>query len=372
MKHTLHVFLTTIFLLTGINSFAEKKSNDTYACPTANISYVGTPFCSSDTSVKAVTLTGTDAYLGGVFSSTVGLNLNPTTGAITPNTSIPGAYTVVYAIPSGPGCPGTFVTTIVSIYQQANAGTDGSTTICESSLSIINLYSIITGEETGGTWVQTSGTGGTFNFLAGTFTPTMGVTTSTFTYTVSGTSPCSNDSSVVTINISPQPVAGNDGMTSVSETSTSPIDLFSLIIGEQLGGIWTRTSGTGGTFNAGLGTFTPAIGATTSTFTYNLFGIMPCVNDISIATINIQPLSSETFIANNIKLSPNPVTDILNIENEFQINSIKVYNQLGQMVFGKQINNNNIQLDLSNINSGIYNVMIETEKGTFNHKIVKK
>ena len=99
---------------------------------------------------------------------------------------------------------------------------------------------------------------------------------------------------------------------------------------------------------------------------------MPCVNDISIATINIQPLSSETFIANNIKLSPNPVTDILNIENEFQINSIKVYNQLGQMVFGKEINNNNTQLELSNINSGIYNVLIETEKGTFNHKIVKK
>ncbi len=70
MKHTLHLFLTTFFLLTGINSFAEKKSNDTYACPTATISYVGTPFCSTDTSIHAVTLTGTDAYLGGVFIST--------------------------------------------------------------------------------------------------------------------------------------------------------------------------------------------------------------------------------------------------------------------------------------------------------------
>ena len=83
-------------------------------------------------------------------------------------------------------------------------------------------------------------------------------------------------------------------------------------------------------------------------------------------------LSSETFMANNIKLSPNPVTDILNIENDYQINSIKIYNQLGQMVFGKEINNNKTQLDLSVINSGIYIVSIETEKGTINHKIVKK
>ena len=115
MKHTLHFFLITIFLLSGVNSFAENKSNVTYACPTANISYVGTPFCSSDTNTQAVTLTGTDAYLGGVFVSTSGLTLNPTTGAITPNTSTPGVYTVLYTIAADGSCPAVNVTTLVTV-----------------------------------------------------------------------------------------------------------------------------------------------------------------------------------------------------------------------------------------------------------------
>jgi valyl-tRNA synthetase len=32
------------------------------------------------------------------------------------------------------------------------------------------------------------------------------------------------------------------------ETSTTTIDLFSLIAGEQSGGVWTQVSGTGGAF----------------------------------------------------------------------------------------------------------------------------
>ncbi|MES2865066.1 MAG: T9SS type A sorting domain-containing protein [Bacteroidota bacterium] len=731
MKNTLRSFLIIIFLISGVNSFADKKSNDSYVCPTASISYTSIKFCNSETNIQAVNLTGTDAYLGGVFTSMPsGLDLNPSTGAITPNTSTPGIYTIEYTIPAGPGCPGFMVTTNVEIVGKANAGIDGSMAICGDT-TVIDLFMLITGEQAGGTWSRTSGSGGTFNAAAGTFTPAIGTTYSTFIYTVSGSVPCSADSSVATImfndiptgisisgstttcagtpvnltvtgtpgsiitwttdmgvpnsfviggsgsiiipvtptvsttynltsailnscsipltgsatvivsttpqfitqiqsfaicnggtlnlasqltstipgstfiwsatssnltgflnsgnqtnidqivnlantssngsitleikafasgcystsqfvnisvnpdayagtdgstticdssfttinlhflitgeqsggtwtrtggsggtfnaaagtftpafgatpsyfiyvvstpcsttdssmaivNINPQPIAGLDGSTSVSEASTTPVDLFSLITGEQAGGVWIRTTGTGGTFNAGAGTFTPAIGATSSTFMYSLTGTAPCVNDVSMATINIDVvpvgmantsnqtisntgfsniilsssnvptatftwtftannisgasngsgttisqqlslidpnldgyvdynitpvnnsadgssfaarvsiqslLDSETFIINSVKLSPNPVTDILNIENDYQINSIKIYNQLGQMVFGKEINNNTTQLDLSVINSGIYNVLIETEKGLVNHKIVKK
>lgn len=147
MKHTLHVFLTTFFLLTGINSFAEKKSNDTYACPTANISYVGTPFCSTDTSIHAVTLTGTDAYLGGVFISTSGLALNPTTGAITPNTSNPGVYTVVYTIPANGSCSTVNVTTNVTILPSNTVSTASSFPV----LCINTYMSPITHSTTGAT-----------------------------------------------------------------------------------------------------------------------------------------------------------------------------------------------------------------------------
>lgn len=81
--------------------------------------------------------------------------------------------------------------------------------------------------------------------------------------------------------------AGADGSTTVCNTSASPIDLYSLITGEQSGGTWTRTAGTGGTFNAAVGTFTPAVGATSSSFRYILTAAVECANDTSFATITI-------------------------------------------------------------------------------------
>lgn len=115
MKHTLRLILTLTFLLSCIFSFAEKKTNDNLACPTANISYTGNPFCSSDTNLQAVTLTGTDAYLGGFFTSSAGLSLNPTTGAFTPNTSSPGVYDITYTISAGGTCGNIYATTSITI-----------------------------------------------------------------------------------------------------------------------------------------------------------------------------------------------------------------------------------------------------------------
>ncbi len=161
--------------------------------------------------------------------------------------------------------------------------------MCDNSVAVIDLFSLITGEQLGGTWTRLTGTGGTFVAATGTFTPTAGATTSTFQYEITGTSPCPNDQSVATVGIVAQANAGTDGGTSVCDNSVAAIDLFSLITGEQPGGTWTRLTGTSGTFNDGSGTFIPAPGATTSTFQYTVTGASPCPNDQSVATVNISP-----------------------------------------------------------------------------------
>ncbi|MGB4901107.1 MAG: SdrD B-like domain-containing protein, partial [Saprospiraceae bacterium] len=251
------------------------------------------------------------------------------------------------------------------------AGTDGSTSVCENSTTSINLFSLITGEDTGGTWSRLTGSGGTFTAGAGTYTPAAGATTSTFKYVLLGS--CSNDTSVATVTIKPAPLpviitgsntacagqpvqfcaeivsgiqyyewdfgtgatpstsknrcenvvwsttgaktislyyimlngcttntitynltvnntpnAGTDGSTTVCANSTTSINLFSLITGEQTGGTWSKVSGTGGTFSAGAGTFMPT-SATTSVFRYVVNGTSPCPNDTSLATVNITP-----------------------------------------------------------------------------------
>ena len=69
--------------------------------PSATISYPGTPFCSNASSGGSVTQTGTN---GGTYSSTTGLNINTTTGAVNIGASTPGTYTVTYTVPAGNGC----------------------------------------------------------------------------------------------------------------------------------------------------------------------------------------------------------------------------------------------------------------------------
>ncbi|MFZ4401432.1 MAG: PKD-like domain-containing protein, partial [Bacteroidales bacterium] len=81
--------------------------------PTAIISYAS-PFCET-ASPQTVTLTGTGAYTGGVYSSTTGLTINTTTGLITPGTSTSGTYTVNYTIAASGDCPEVVATTNVTI-----------------------------------------------------------------------------------------------------------------------------------------------------------------------------------------------------------------------------------------------------------------
>ncbi|WP_309641938.1 T9SS type A sorting domain-containing protein [Flavobacterium sp.] len=279
------LLMNTFFLTTAANKFLNFDSP-----PSATISY-NSPFCFYST-LEYVNLVGTT---GGTFSaSPAGLFIDATSGDIHPNQSTPGTYSVTYDIPAGVD-PAFSTTTTVTINALTYAGVDGGVTVCESSTTTINLFSLITGEQPGGTWVEISGTGGTFNAAAGTYLPSYGSTPSAFMYTVAGTIPCANDSSIANVIVTQQPYAGTDGATTVCNTSTTTIDLYSLIIGEQAGGVWTRTSGSGGTFNAVAGTYTPSPDATTSTFTYTIPAVAPCLNDTSMVTITINPVALPNF-----------------------------------------------------------------------------
>jgi valyl-tRNA synthetase len=171
------------------------------------------------------------------------------------------------------------------------AGVSGGITICDSSSTPIFLFALITGESVGGTWTRTSGIGGTFDALAGTYTPAYGSTTSSFVYTILGSGICPDETSVAMVYINHQPKAGFDGCNAEADTNPAAIDLFSIITGEDPQGVWTRTSGVGGTFSAVAGTYSPAVGATTSTFTYTVIGVAPCLNDTSTATVFINATS---------------------------------------------------------------------------------
>jgi len=166
------------------------------------------------------------------------------------------------------------------------AGTGISTSVCANSTTAIDLASLLTGADAGGTWSQAAGTGGTF--AVDMFTPN-GATpgTFTFTYTIAADGSCPEDTEDVTVIVNPLANAGTGTDITICETD-SALDLAGQLAGEQTGGTWTRLSGLNGTFVAGTGMFTPAVGATTSTFRYTV-SATGCPDDTEdvVVTINV-------------------------------------------------------------------------------------
>ena len=79
----------------------------------ATISYGGSPYCRSVSTIQNVTLTGTT---GGTFTAApAGLSINATTGAINPSASTVNTYTVTYSVNGGGGCGNFSTTTSVTI-----------------------------------------------------------------------------------------------------------------------------------------------------------------------------------------------------------------------------------------------------------------
>jgi gliding motility-associated-like protein len=284
--------------------------------PNAGVDGLPKTVCENDTTSIDLFSLISGEQAGGIWvrSTGTGGTFNALAGTFIPSlgsTTSTFTYTIVGIFP----CVDDSSIATIIINAQPNAGVDASVAICDSSTIAIDLNLLITGEQIGGTWLRGTGTGGTFNAALGIFTPSVGATTSTFTYTIPGVSPCTSDSSTAAVTISPQPNAGIDGATSICDSSAIPIDLFGLITLEQAGGTWSRTTGTGGLFNAASGSFTPSSGSTTSSFTYTIAGVFPCVDDSSLATVNInnQPNAGFDGVAQIICESATTTVDLYSL-----------------------------------------------------------
>jgi uncharacterized delta-60 repeat protein len=79
-----------------------------------------------------------------------------------------------------------------------------------------------------------------------------------------------------------------------------------------------------------------------------------------------------TISNKNIILYPNPVKDILNITSKenIQINSIQIYNILGELVMNQSDKNSISTINVSNLSNGIYTIIINSNKKT-NAKFIK-
>lgn len=89
-------------------------------------------------------------------------------------------------------------------------------------------------------------------------------------------------------------------------------------------------------------------------------------------TMKLNTLSTPDFILSNFKYHPNPVKNILTIENTSVIDEASLFSVSGKVILDKKINSLHSNLDLSNVATGIYILKVKSEGQEKTIKIVKE
>ncbi len=284
---TAGTYTVTYSFSNGTCSSTATTSITITTAPSANISYAGSPYCTTSGAVS-VTRTGTS---GGTYSaSPAGLSINAATGAITPSASTPGTYTVTYTVPSSGGCAVYTTTASVTINALPTASISYSgTPYCSTS----GTATVTQTGQSGGTYSSTAGLSissstGAVNLAAST------AGTYTVTYTIAASGGCAAVAATTSITITAAPSATISYSGSPYCTTSGAVSV-------------TRTGTSGGTYsaspaglsiNVGTGAITPSTstpGSYTVTYTVPASGGCAVYTTTASVTITALPNASISY-----------------------------------------------------------------------------
>ena len=233
--------------------------------------------CSSGASVDLFTRLGGTPNAGGSWAAPGSIPFP--TGVFIPGTSIAGTYT--YTVTGSAPCANDQATVIVTQVEARNAGTNGSLTTCSNSAPSDMFLSLGGSPQSGGTWYKPVPPGGTVPTSF--YNPASpGLPAGVYTYVLTGTAPCPNDSATVTVVRNVAPNAGTNGSLTLCNTGAT-VDLIGSLGGAPGGtGTWLNPSNQ----PFPTGQFNPASG-TTGIYKYIITGIAPCINDTGFVTVNV-------------------------------------------------------------------------------------
>jgi gliding motility-associated-like protein len=180
------------------------------------------------------------------------------------------------------GCESSIRTAVTAIiYLSPNPGNPNSTAIvaCNDS-STIDLFTGLDGtEDAGGTWQNDDGIG----TLTGNSLDATGVSAGTyqFTYTVTASAPCLDDSTEIFVTIEEPLSAGSDNVLDVC-SNNGTTDLFTLLGSADTGGTWSPA------LDSGTGVFDPLVDAD-GTYTYTLTNSCGTVSSDVVVTVSLNP-----------------------------------------------------------------------------------
>lgn len=225
--------------------------------------------CSNSPAFQLFSLITGNPDAGGTWRNASNVSMN---GTFTPGTTAAGPYR--YVVAGVAPCLNDTATVTITVSTAPNAGTNGSTSVCSDAASF-PLFPLLGGTpDVGGSWRNPQNLTSNGTYVPGTSME------GAYTYTVTGTAPCANAISVVTVNEERRPVAGTNGTLEVCSTDAS-VDLFTRLGGSpDNGGSW---SGPGG---ASSGVFIPGVSAA-GVYTYTVTGTAPCANATATVTVTV-------------------------------------------------------------------------------------
>ena len=115
---------------------------------------------------------------------------------------------------------------------------------------------------------------------------------------------------------------------------------------------------------------TSLIGETNVKLMFNYYGMYGAEMWIDNIRIDESHVGIEEETMNTVSIYPNPATTVLNVE-AVGYNTIEIVNLLGQTVYAANATSN-MQINVSNLNSGVYFVRLNGANGTTTQKFIKK
>ena len=267
--------------------------------PVTGFSYT-TPICKNGTNPVVLPISGFTA--GGFYTSTIGLSLNSSTGAVDLALSTPGSYIVTYTVPATTCGPvGTSTTNIVITALPTAAITYSGTPFCTSSTTGQAVTLTGTAAYVGGTYSSTTGL--TVDATTGVITPSTSTAGNyVVTYTAPASAGCASVPTTTNVLITAIPTATiTYAGTPFCTTLTSGQAVTLTGTAGYTGGTYSGTAGL--TINATTGAITPSTSTPGNhTITYTIPAAAGCAPVIATTTVIVNPIPIATAAPSSVTI----------------------------------------------------------------------
>jgi hypothetical protein len=87
-------------------------------------------------------------------------------------------------------------------------------------------------------------------------------------------------------------------------------------------------------------------------------------------TLGLVGINNDIYQDAYIMMYPNPAKNLVNISTNYELSTVTIINQLGQVVYNQQVTGSAVQVNTSQLQKGIYFVKVNSVAGESTQKLI--